>query len=75
MTDEQLLTSFRRDTESSWTCIKPVLFDGTARNIAIMPGSVITKADLFCGVDVARELELAEARQDKQDELKMPRHL
>lgn len=74
MTDEQLLSSFRREGEDSWICIKPILFDGTARNVAIMPGTVVTKADFPSHMDIAREIEEAEARRGKPPPMKTPLH-
>lgn len=63
MTDQQLLSSFRHEKNGDWTCIKPVLFDGTARNLALLPGVTIRKSDYYMGLDIARELDEAEARR------------
>jgi hypothetical protein len=63
MTDQELLASFRHLPDGNWLCIKPVLIDGPARNIAITPGATISRVNMFMGFDLARELELAESRQ------------
>lgn len=74
MTDEQLLSSFRHDAGGDWTCIKPIMFDGTAHNVAVMPGTIVKKSDLFLGMDLARELEEAEARQSRSVQWNKPIH-
>jgi hypothetical protein len=63
MTDQELLNSFRHLPDGNWLCIKPVLIDGSARNIAIVPGVTISRINMFMGFDLARELDLAEDRQ------------
>ncbi len=63
MTDEQLLSSFRHEANGNWTCVKPIMFDGTARKMAVLPGTTIRKSDFFLRMDIARELDEAEARQ------------
>lgn len=62
MTDEDLLSAFRREANGNWTCIKPVLIDGSVRNVGIMPGTTIFPADMYMGMDLARELEAAANR-------------
>lgn len=62
MTDQELLSSFRRESNGDWTCIKPVLIDGTVRNVAFVPGVTVSHADIYMGVDMARELDAAAAR-------------
>lgn len=74
MTDQQLLSSFRREKNGEWTCIKPTLFDGSARNLAILPGVVIRKSDYYFGMDIARELDEAAARRDGSVKLQKPIH-
>ena len=63
MTDSELLSSFRREPNGDWTCIKPVLIDGTVRNVAFVPGVTVSRVNLFMGVDIARDLDEAAARQ------------
>ena len=63
MTDQELLASFRHLPDGNWLCIRPVLIDGPARNIAIAPGATISRIDMIMGYDLARVLDLAEARQ------------
>jgi hypothetical protein len=70
MTDQQLLDSFRRDADGNWTCIRPILFDGPARNLAVMPGTTIKPTDYVCGMKIARELDEAEIRHRRPIELK-----
>ena len=72
MTDQQLLDSFEKNAKGDWTCVKPVLLDGTARNDAIMPGVTVTRSDLFCGMNIARELNEADARRTSPAEIKLP---
>jgi len=74
MTDQQLLESFRRDADGNWTCIKPILFDGPARNLAVMPGTKIKQTDYIMGMKIARELDDAEARTHGPVKLKTPLH-
>jgi len=73
MTDEQLLTSFRHEKNGDWICIKPIMFDGTARNLAFLPGVKVKKSDYFLGMDIARELDEAEARR-KSGTIRQPIH-
>jgi hypothetical protein len=74
MTDEQLLESFRHEANGDWTCIRPILFDGPARNLAVMPGITIKQTDYILGMKIARELDEAEARLHPPVKLKMPPH-
>ena len=63
MTDKELLSSFRREPNGDWTCIKPVMIDGPARNVAFVPGVTVSHVDIFMGVDLARDLDEAASRQ------------
>jgi hypothetical protein len=70
MTDQQLLESFRRDADGNWTCVKPILFDGSTRNIAVMPGIRIGQTDCIYGIKLGHELEAAAARTTHPVQLK-----
>lgn len=74
MTDAELLASFRREANGDWTCIKPVLMDGTVRNMAIVPGATVKHVDMVMGVDIARKLDEAAARKEEDVEPKAPIH-
>ncbi|MCB2060417.1 MAG: hypothetical protein R3E09_16275 [Novosphingobium sp.] len=74
MTDTELLASFRREANGDWTCIRPVLIDGTARNMAFAPGARVSHTDMFMGVDIARKLDDAASRQEVSAELRTPLH-
>ncbi|MCB2072895.1 MAG: hypothetical protein H6917_10310 [Novosphingobium sp.] len=74
MTDSELLASFRREENGDWTCIKPVLMDGTVRNMAFAPGARVSHVDMFMGVDVARKLDEAASRQETKAEIRTPIH-
>ena len=75
MTDSELLSSFRREANGDWTCIKPVLIDGTVRNVAFVPGVTVSRVDLYMGVDIARDLDEAAARQTPASgEIRTPLH-
>ena len=63
MTDSELLSSFRQEANGDWICVKPVLIDGTVRNVAFVPGVTVSRVGLYMGVDIARELDEAAARQ------------
>ena len=63
MTDNELLSAFRHDPDGNWVCVKPVLINGPERNLAIAPGSSISRSDILIGCHLARELDAATVRQ------------
>jgi len=67
MNDQDLLSSFHREANGSWTCVKPVLIDGTVRNMALVPGVNVSRVNLFMGFDLARQLDEAAERQAPEE--------
>ena len=74
MTDQQLLSSFRHEANGDWTCIKPILLEGTARKLGILPGARIRQADFIQHMHIARELDEAEQRLAAAHAARTPIH-
>ena len=54
-----ILQSFRRNTDGSWTCIAPVTLEGPQGRIQVVEGASFRRGSSFMGVDIARFLDAA----------------
>jgi len=62
MTDQELLSHFRKQPDGTWSCIEPTQLAGPSGNLAILPGEPFRRGALFMGVNIAAELDAAAAR-------------
>lgn len=64
--NKRITDAFRRETDGSWTCIEPAIFDHPAGRIQFTPSAVFGPEDVFMGVKVAKWLDsLVDARRMK----------
>lgn len=63
MNEQELLRSFRKNPDGSWSCVKPVSIEGPGGSVGLGPGASFTRGAAFMGLNLAAMLDEAEARR------------